>query len=95
MTRYEHTQFGDVIIWSVLAIIVVADGGLIGSSSHRETLVIVSIILLVCLFLFYKLRITVEDETLCVSFGIGIIRKSVPVADIAACEPIRIKWWYG
>jgi hypothetical protein len=32
---------------------------------------------------------------LCVSLGIGIIRKSVPVVDIAACEPIRIKWWYG
>lgn len=95
MRRYEHTQIGHVIIWSVLAIILIAGSGLIGSSSHREPPVIVSIILPICLVLFYKLRITIEDDTLCASFGIGIIRKRVPVADIAACEPIRIKWWYG
>jgi hypothetical protein len=91
VTRYEHTQIGHVIMWSVLAIIMIADSGLIGSSSQREAPVVVSIILLVCLVLFYKLTITVEGATLCVSLGIGIIRKSVPVVDIAACEPIRIK----
>ena len=56
---------------------------------------VVSIILLVCLVLFYKLRITIEDETLCASFGTGIIRKRVRLAEIVGCEPIRIRWWYG
>jgi hypothetical protein len=93
--RYEHTQIGHAIIWSVLAIILIASGGLIGSPVHREPPVIVSIILLVCLVLFYKLRITIEDETLCASFGPGIIRKRVGLAEIIACEPIRIRWWYG
>ena len=37
VTRYEHTQIGHVIIWSLLAIILIASGGLIGSSSHRGT----------------------------------------------------------
>ena len=32
---------------------------------------------------------------MCASFGLGIIRKRVPVAEIVACEPIRIKWWYS
>ena len=32
MTRYEHTQIGHVIIWSLLAIIVIW----IASSPHRE-----------------------------------------------------------
>ena len=27
-----------------------------------------------------------DDETLCAAFGIGVIRKRVPVAKIAACE---------
>ena len=56
---------------------------------------IVSIILLVCLVLFYRLRITIEDETLCASFGPGIIRKRVGLVQIVGCEPIRIRWWYG
>ena len=95
MTRYEHTQIGHVIICSLLAIILIAIGGLIGSPFHREPPVIVSIILLVCLALFYRLRITIEDETLRASFGPGIIRKSVRLWEIVGCEPIRIRWWYG
>ena len=55
----------------------------------------VSILLLICLVLFYKLTITIRDQSLCASFGFGVIRKLVPVAEIAACELIRIKWWYG
>jgi hypothetical protein len=95
VTRYEHTQIGYAIIWFLLAVILIASGELIGSSSHCEPPLIVSIILLICLVLFYKLRIRIDNETLCASFGIEIIRKSVPVAGIAACEPIRIKWRCG
>jgi hypothetical protein len=92
VTRYEHTQIGHVIIWSLLAIILIAGGGLI---SHHAPPVVVSIILLLCLVLFYKLRITIEDGTLCASFGLGLIRKRVRLAEIVECEPIRIRWWYG
>ena len=97
MTRYEHTQIGHVIIWSLLLAIalVASSSGLSGSSFHRGAPVVVLIILLVSLVLFYKLRITIQDETLCASFGLGLVRKRVPVAEIVACEPIRIKWWYG
>jgi len=95
VTRYEHTQIGHVIIWSLLAIILIASGGFIASSAHRGPPVVVSIILLVCLVLFYRLRITIEDETLWASFGPGIIRRRVRLAEIVGCEPIRIRWWYG
>jgi hypothetical protein len=93
--RYEHTQIGHVIIWPLLAIILVAGGGFIGSSSPGETPVVVSIILLVSLLLFYRLTITIEDETLCASFGVGIIRKRLRLTAVVGCEPIRIRWWYG
>jgi hypothetical protein len=67
-------------------------GGLI---AHHAQPVIISLILLVCLVLFYKLKITIEDETLCASLGAGIIRKKVRLAEIVGCEAIRIRWWYG
>jgi len=92
VTRYEHTQIGHVIIWSLLAIILIAAGGLIG---HHAPPVVVSIILLVCLVLFYKLKITIEEDSLCACFGLGIIRKRMRLAEIVECEPIRIRWWYG
>jgi len=56
---------------------------------------VVSVILLACLVLFYKLTITIEDGTLCACFGPGIIRKRVRLAEFVECEPIRIRWWYG
>jgi hypothetical protein len=93
VTRYEHTQIGHVIIWSLLAIILIVNG-LTGALAHWPA-VVVSLILLVCFVLFYKLRITIQDETLCVSFGPGIIRKRIRLAEIVGCEPIRIRWWYG
>lgn len=90
--RYEHTQVGHVIIWSVLVIILVTNVGFIGN--HAPPLII-SIILLVCLLLFYRLKVTIDDTTLRASFGPAIIRKQVRLAEIAGCGPIRIRWWYG
>jgi hypothetical protein len=92
VTRYKHTQIGHVIIWSLLAIILIASGGLIG---HHPPPIIISIILLVCLVLFCRLKIIIGNETLCASFGPGIIRKKVRLAEIVRCDPIRIRWWYG
>ena len=91
MTRYQHTQIGHAIVWSLLAIILIVNGGL----GHHAPPLAVSIMLLVCLILFYRLNVTIDDETLCASFGPDIIRKRVPLADIVRCEPIRIRWWYG
>jgi hypothetical protein len=52
-------------------------------------------VLLITIPAFYKLAVTIGNETLGWSFGVGIIRKKVPIAQIAECEPIRIRWWYG
>ena len=93
MTRYEHTQIGHVIIWSLLGIFLIVSG--FAGLSHREIPLVISILLLVCLVLFYKLRITIDGKTLCASFGIGVVRKRVRLAQIVGCEPIRIHWWYG
>ena len=96
MTEYERTQIGHVIIWSLLVLAVLfAINATVGSSPHRESLLVVSVVLLITLALFYKLTITINEETLCASFGVGMIRKRVSVGEIVACEPIRIRWWYG
>jgi len=96
VTQYEHTQIGHVIIWSLFVLAVLfAINATFGSSPHRESFLVVSVVLLITLTLSYKLTITINEETLCASFGIGMIRKRVSVAEIAACGPIRIRWWYG
>jgi hypothetical protein len=96
VTQYEHTQIGHVIIWSLFVpAALFAINATFRSSPHRESFLVVSVVLLITLALFYKLTITINEETLCASFGVGMIRKRVSVAEIAACGPIRIRWWYG
>ena len=96
MTQYEHTEIGHSMIWFLAtATVLVAIGATLESSPRREILLVVSIVLLVTIPLFYKLTITIDNETLRWAFGVGIIRRKVHVAEIASCEPIRIRWWYG
>jgi hypothetical protein len=96
VSKYKHTQIGHVIIWALLAgTVLFAVSGVFESSPHPGATLIVSIVLLVTLVLFYKLTITVNDESLSACFGIGIIRKRALMAEIIACEPLRIRWWYG
>jgi RsiW-degrading membrane proteinase PrsW (M82 family) len=73
VTQYEHTQTGHVIVWALLVgIVLCAIGAIFESSPHRETLLIASVVLLITLALFYKLTITINEETLRASFGIGL-----------------------
>ena len=96
MRRYAHTQIGHVVIWAVLlASVVLAMGTISQPSRSREISVFISLLLLVTVPLFYKLTIELDDQTLRASFGIGLIKKKVPVDQIAACEPIRTRWRYG
>jgi hypothetical protein len=79
----------------LIGAVLFAISGVFESSPHPETALIVSIVFLAILVLFYKLTTRIDDESLYASFGIGIIRKRVPMAEIVACEPMRVRWWYG
>ena len=96
MTRYEHTQTGYVMVLVLfVGAYAVASSRFFEASTARQISLVISILLLITIVVFYKLTITIDDEALCASFGIGLIRKKLPVSDIAGCEPIRIPWWYG
>jgi hypothetical protein len=45
--------------------------------------------------IFCKLTITLDSENLRACFGTRLICNRVRLAEIAACELIRIRWWYG
>lgn len=56
---------------------------------------VIGILLLLTVACFYKLTVQIDNEILRAWFGPGLINKKVRMADIASCEPIRIRWWYG
>jgi multidrug efflux pump subunit AcrB len=76
VTRYEHTQSGHVVIWTLFAAaVLVALQATVKLGPHREPLLVVSVVLLITAVLFYKLTITIDNVTLRASLGIGLIRK--------------------
>jgi hypothetical protein len=47
------------------------------------------------LLTYATLTVDVDAEHVRVYFGIGLIRKTIPVADIARCEVVRTPTWWG
>ncbi|MDG4597840.1 MAG: hypothetical protein P9F75_19510 [Candidatus Contendobacter sp.] len=45
--------------------------------------------------LFYDLTVEIDETRLCFHFGVGLIRKRIPLAQIVAVEPVRNSWLYG
>ncbi len=44
---------------------------------------------------FGSLKIRVEETSVQLSFGIGLIRRSIPMDRIVSADPVRNRWWYG
>ena len=94
MTTYRHTQTGYALIYPLMGAAIIAATIAVFSPATRVALIL-SIVLLVVGLLFWSLTIKVDNDSLRISFGPGLVRKNVPLGDIASCEPIRIRWWYG
>jgi hypothetical protein len=96
--RYKHTQIGYLIIGGLFGIaIFLAIKGIVAPAGRDGVLIsaIIEVILLICAIVFSKLTIKIDGESLEVSFATGLIRKKVPLAEIAEFEPVRISWWHG
>ena len=97
MVRYEHTQRGTVVVFSVLA----------GAAfllflqtlipAPRFVVLALTGILTLCAFLFSSLTIRITDRALCWHFGPGLIHMQVLLSEIEKVEPtrIRVMWGWG
>ena len=96
MTRYQHTQMGTLIL--VLTLLTVAVLVVVGVGDALLPAVawaIPAVILLATAFLFGSLTVTIADGSLRCHFGPGLIRRTIPLRDIAGFQPVRNKWYYG
>jgi hypothetical protein len=87
MIRYKSTQLGWVTIGIIL---IIASILLVTSfnnvSSYKELKLLIAFLVLVLLLLFHSLTTIVTDRYLKVYFGIGLIRKVIPLDQIQHCE---------
>jgi hypothetical protein len=94
--RYRHTQSGWVTVGTCGAILLlVACLPLPARAPHQLLLLATTLLFAVVVMLFGALTVEVDDATIRLRFGVGLIRKAFSLADVASCGPVRNQWWWG
>jgi hypothetical protein len=91
---YRHTQIGySMIAMLVLGAVCISASLVFGNGPH--VLVFAVGALALCLVLFPTLTAVVQGDTLCCFFGLGLIRRQIPVSDILSVAVVQNPWRYG
>ncbi len=99
---YKHRQTAWAY-WIPLAAVVLGFGvaayvlhrqGNTGSVTAPYLALPAGVVLLV-FFLFGSLTVKVDDESVDIRFGPGLIGKRLRLADVQSCRPVRNRWWWG
>ena len=88
---YRHTQIGWIILALAFGVLPILMIPLAGSGVVSLPFVLAGIIAL----LFGTLTVIVDDKRISWRFGIGLIRKSLPVTAVASFRAVRNPWYYG
>lgn len=91
---YERTQMGYVIT-SLLAIVMFILLYYMVSSGFNFILIGIFLVIGVCLKIFSSLTVSIDDETLKISFGSGIIEKEFYLKEIESSKIVKNRLYYG
>jgi len=95
--RYERRQYG-YLTGGVILLMVVILLGVIFSIEDPGVAPVLGIIIGVLMgaeLLFMSLRVAVDASCVKLSFGVGLIRRRIPMERIELATPVRNSWWYG
>lgn len=89
--HYRHTQVGWVILGVAAAVVALGWSTLPPGAPGTPMLVIASLIVL----LFGTLAVEVDHEAVRLRFGVGLIRKRIPLRDVQSWGAVRNPWYCG
>jgi hypothetical protein len=94
---YRHTQIGWVILalCSLVVVFILAVPPVKGEPLPIGPALLLTAMPLLVMLLFCGLTVTVDGEWIEVRFGPGLIRRRIPLADVADCTPFRYPWYWG
>lgn len=99
MTSRTYTQFGKFSVAVLLPIMVlmVILLAITGFKDIVPALVLIFVILtfLVCLLIFYKLTIEIDNSYVGFKLGTGLVKKKYALKDIETCRPVKNSAFYG
>ena len=92
---YRHTQMGTVMIVALAVGIVLILTLFLSAGAFHPAQVPALIVLAAALALFYSLTVEIKDHTLICRFGVGLIRKRIPLSEIRQVRAVRNPWYSG
>ena len=93
MKMYKHTQIGWLSLISLGIGILLT--GYFGFLYSNWIALSVLGVLVICIILFASLDIIVNDKSVEIRFGVGLIRKKFSLEEIESCAVVRNRWWDG
>jgi len=93
MQEYKYTQFGtlSVILMVPVLILIIIMLFMVGQKDLIQSLVLIflAVTFLICLLIFYKMTIRINDTHVIFRMGIGLITKEYELSQIKGCKPVR------
>jgi hypothetical protein len=93
--EYRHTQIATIIIALLLIFIAFYLFLLFKIPTFHPIQLIVIVIFVTLLVLFYSLTVEIKNNTLFCQFGIGLIRRKIPLSMIQEVKEVRNPWYSG
>ncbi len=92
METRKFTQFGTFSVAILLPLSLLFSGLMIRSgltnSPDFYILIFLALTFLVCLLIFYKLTIIIDDKSVSFKLGIGLVGKTYKITDLRSCRPV-------
>lgn len=97
MMVYRKRQVGYLATGLILGIGVILVGVIlsVGESGERGAMVVALGAFSMLALLFMSLTVTVDSSSVRLSFGVGLIRRRIPLERIVSASAVRNSWWYG
>jgi hypothetical protein len=92
--HYRRTQVSWPTVVPTAGTAIVVGAALLWAQA-QAALVLVVLGVAILLLLFATMTVIVDDSAVQARFGIGIVRKRVPLDRIRACRAVRNPWYYG
>jgi hypothetical protein len=93
MARFKFTQVGTFSLAILIPIFIFSVVMLFTSGMNDPAQIpvfgILILIFLICLLIFYKLTIYIDENYVGFSLGIGLIKKKYPVSEIKSCSAVK------
>jgi hypothetical protein len=97
--RYRHTQIGwTLIVLAVAAVMVELTVVALITPGNAFALALsgaVAAVVAIVLTLFSTLTVVVDDVAVRLTFGLGSLRRDVPLADLVRARPVKNPWYAG